>query len=535
MEEAEAQGCKLLRAGRSARYRLYSLPCGHDQEVELAKIRIGAFRCNVCLIEKLNREAEAQGCKLVGAGKKKDYCLYLPPCGHVLEVTAGNMRKGYFKCNTCLVERLEREAEAQGCKLLGAGKDANHRLYALACGHERELTTSNMRKGGFRCSICMADNQKRKADALGCKLLGVGKAANSHLYSLKCGHTLEIHSANMRKGGFRCSICFNEKVQKEAETLGCKLLGAGKSCHYRLYRLPCGHRQQMQMSAIRKNSFRCSICLEDKLKREAEAQGCKLLGAGKSAPYRLYRLPCGHRQQVQMGAMREGNFLCSICLEDKLKREAEAQGCKLLGAGKDIKFRLYALPCGHDLEVRVASMRDGSFKCSVCFKVKLEREAEAQGCKLLGAGTHANNRLYMLPCGHKQEIGVGNLRKGGFLCQICEETSRTLPSNVYLFRIKVDSDEWLKLGYAKSLDSRAAKYGLPESAQITTICSLPFDTGNEAHAVEAGIHKRYRRKRLTQKQMRDFHTVGGFNECYPVTMLETLLAELETVKRSRTS
>ena len=482
MEEAEAQGCKLLRAGRSARYRLYSLPCGHDQEVELAKIRIGAFRCNVCLIEKLNREAEAQGCKLVGAGKKKDYCLYLPPCGHVLEVTAGNMRKGYFKCNTCLVERLEREAEAQGCKLLGAGKDANHRLYALACGHERELTTSNMRKGGFRCSICMADNQKRKADALGCKLLGVGKAANSHLYSLKCGHTLEIHSANMRKGGFRCSICFNEKVQKEAETLGCKLLGAGKSCHYRLYRLPCGHRQQMQMSAIRKNSFRCSICLED-----------------------------------------------------KLKREAEAQGCKLLGAGKDIKFRLYALPCGHDLEVRVASMRDGSFKCSVCFKVKLEREAEAQGCKLLGAGTHANNRLYMLPCGHKQEIGVGNLRKGGFLCQICEETSRTLPSNVYLFRIKVDSDEWLKLGYAKSLDSRAAKYGLPESAQITTICSLPFDTGNEAHAVEAGIHKRYRRKRLTQKQMRDFHTVGGFNECYPVTMLETLLAELETVKRSRTS
>lgn len=268
---------------------------------------------------------------------------------------------------------------------------------------------------------------------------------------------------------------------------------------------------------------------------EAEAQGCKLLRAGRSARYRLYSLPCGHDQEVELAKIRIGAFRCNVCLIEKLNREAEAQGCKLVGAGKKKDYCLYLPPCGHVLEVTAGNMRKGYFKCNTCLVERLEREAEAQGCKLLGAGTHANNRLYMLPCGHKQEIGVGNLRKGGFLCQICEETSRTLPSNVYLFRIKVDSDEWLKLGYAKSLDSRAAKYGLPESAQITTICSLPFDTGNEAHAVEAGIHKRYRRKRLTQKQMRDFHTVGGFNECYPVTMLETLLAELETVKRSRTS
>ena len=149
---------------------------------------------------------------------------------------------------------------------------------------------------------------------------------------------------------------------------------------------------------------------------------------------------------------------------------------------------------------------------------------------MLGAGRSVSYRLYSLPCGHEQEVTTGNLRIGNFECQTCEDTSRTLPSNVYLLYIKVDSDEWLKLGYAKSVNQRVKQYGLLEGSEVTTIASLPFDTGNEAHAVEAEIHKRYRRKRLTKKQMMDFHTVGGFNECYPVIMLETLLAKLEGLK-----
>jgi len=37
---------------------------------------------------------------------------------------------------------------------------------------------------------------------------------------------------------------------------------------------------------------------------EAKAQRCELLGPGKNATYRLYRLPCGHEQELQTGNMR---------------------------------------------------------------------------------------------------------------------------------------------------------------------------------------------------------------------------------------
>ncbi len=173
--------------------------------------------------------------------------------------------------------------------------------------------------------------------------------------------------------------------------------------------------------------------------------------------------------------------------------------------------------------------------CNTCLSDKLDQEAEAQSCKLLSAGRNRLYRRYKLPCGHEQEVALQAMRYGSFVCQTCEETSRTLPSNLCLLHIKVDSDEWLKLGFAKSVDLRISQYGLPESAEVTIVDSLPFDTGNEAHAIEADMHKRHRRKRLTQKQMRDFHTVGGFAECYPVTMLDTLLAELAALKAPQAS
>ena len=222
-------------------------------------------------------------------------------------------------------------------------------------------------------------------------------------------------------------------------------------------------------------------------------------------------------------------------MEKKRTQEAEAQGCKLVGAGKSAHYRLYVLPCGHQQEVTTGHMRLGNFMCSVCFTVKLNQEAEAQGCKLLGAGKDANSRLYELPCGHEREVDTGAMRTGGFLCQTCEETSRTLPSNVYLFHIKVNSDEWLKLGYAKSVAYRASGYGLPQGAELTIVKSIPFGTGNEAHAAEADIHKRYRRKRLSRKQAEQFHTKSGAEECYPLTMLDTLLAELEALKALQAS
>lgn len=498
-------------------------------------MRNGKFRCGICLSEKLDSEALARGCKLLGAGKDANYRMYELPCGHQQEVTVANMRRGNARCEICLAEKLNREAQEHGCKRLGRGKRVPYSLYELPCGHEQEIQHTHMRDARFRCETCLAEKHIKDAEIQQCKLVGAGRDANYRLYKLRCGHEQEVSIRCMRVGSFECKTCLANRYKQEYEAQGCKLIGAGRNSSYRIYELPCGHQQEVSLGRMRRGEFACKTCLTNKLKQEAEERDCKLIGMAGKANYRIYELPCGHQQEVNTSMMRRNNFRCAICLKKTIEQEAEARGCKLLGPGKDAHYRLYKLPCGHEQEVTVSGMRRGNAQCPICMLEKLKEEAASQGCKFLGQGRNIHYRLYKLPCGHEQEVHTGAMRRGGFLCQACEETSRTLPSNVYLLHIEVDSDEWLKLGYAKSVDSRRSRYGLVNGAKVTAVYSIPFPTGNEAQAFEAGIHKRHRRKRLSKKHMKDFHTVSGFNECYPITMLDTLLAELEAVKQAQAS
>ena len=57
---------------------------------------------------------------------------------------------------------------------------------------------------------------------------------------------------------------------------------------------------------------------------------------------------------------------------------------------------------------------------------------------------------------------------------------------------------------------------------------LDFATGREAHEYEALLHKKYIRKRLPINKMKKFHKGSGYNECYPMKMLDTLMEELSS-------
>jgi hypothetical protein len=428
------------------------------------------------------------------------------------------------------------EAKAQGCELLGPGKDARYRAYRLPCGHEKDVQMGDMRRGSFRCQICLDNNLAQEAQTQGCVLLGPGNNCNYRTYRLPCGHEQIVQVKQMRAGGFRCRTCIDNQYTDEAKAQGCELLGPGRTNIYRTYRFPCGHVQESQASLIRKGEFQCQTCLNEKLKAEAEAQGCELLTEQrqrrtgiKNAPWRSYRLPCGHEQRIQATNMRIGRFRCQTCQESKIQDEAEAQGCVLLGPGRTARHRLYRLECGHEQDIETGNMRDGEFACQTCLINKHIAEAEARGCELLGKGSSFNYRTYRLPCGHEQEITLQNMRLGNFRCHSCEEYFYTLPSQAYLLHIKVGADQWLKLGYAKDIDFRTTQYGLPSEAEVSLVATKPFDTGKEAREFEGSLHRKHRRKRLRAKDMAEFHTSGG-TECYPVTMVETLLAEFHDPK-----
>jgi hypothetical protein len=89
--------------------------------------------------------------------------------------------------------------------------------------------------------------------------------------------------------GFRCCgiKCYvnDLHLKNNVRSHGCAFLGAGRKPNYARYRLPCGHKSETLLANIRKGSFRCTTCTNEKHKAEAEARGCVLLGAGELTPY----------------------------------------------------------------------------------------------------------------------------------------------------------------------------------------------------------------------------------------------------------
>jgi len=239
---------------------------------------------------------------------------------------------------------------------------------------------------------------------------------------------------------------------------------------------------------VRINSFSCGQCFQDKLNEEAKAVGLTLIGAGKNYHYRKYLFnDCGHEQEIQTAKVRINSFRCDQCFQSKLTEEAKAVGLTLLGPGRTARHRTYLInQCGHKQEIETGHVRNNNFNCDQCLQDKLHKEAKAVGLTLLGPGRNKNYRKYLFnDCGHEQEIVISHVRLNNFTCNTCEETHRDLPSKVYLLRITVDtviqSFTWLKLGYAKTVSTRIKDYGLTSDAVIERLKVMDFETGREAN------------------------------------------------------
>ncbi len=160
------------------------------------------------------------------------------------------------------------------------------------------------------------------------------------------------------------------------------------------------------------------------------------------------------------------------------------------------------------------------------------KEAKAVGLTLIGVGSSRHHRTYQfLECGHSQEIALAHVRDERFICNTCEETSLDHPSNVYLLKIKTAELTWLKVGYAKNVVSRVRGYTLVKEASYRTIKTIKFTQGRDARDFENMVHNKYRKKKLLRQRMRKYHLREGYNECYPMRMLDTLMQELEAKEK----
>ena len=370
-----------------------------------------------------------------------------------------------------------------------------------------------------------------EAIAAGVVLVGAGRTALEREYRFEpCMHVKSISTSSVRVGGKRkCPICAEAEFHQEAELHGCFLVGDALKAGSRRYRFKdCGHEQECRIDDIRKKKSQCKKCKERVWTDEGKEKGLKYLGKGSHGDNKLYQFyECNHQQEITPNAVRDGRFTCSECKILQHISEAKRVGLTIIGKGKNKFYKRYKFDfCGHEQELQHSAVQRGVLNCRKCLHLKIEQEANQAGLKIVGDSKTLYKIYEFNQCGHQQEIRVDQVRTGYFECRICQLSSLDEPSTVYLLHIKNGADEWLKLGYTKNVKSRIKQYGLLPNSEIKTIITKYFDTGREANLYERSLHLKYKKYRLKSREMKVFHTVSGFNECYPLIITQHLTNKL---------
>ena len=405
--------------------------------------------------------------------------------------------------------------------------------------HGEFVTTAQNHLRSKECILCAENSltSKISLDATSVGLIYVGKGTKKrNLYRFKsCGHRQEIAQKEVLSGSFRCRCCVLDKKIAFAAELGLTCLEQFDGSNKSTYRFnDCGHERKILPQNIKKDQFKCAICYEAKIEHVLKANELELIAKKMEKGVTYYMVifrMCGHEHRVSHSNLISGKFRCSRCHYDNKEKKALSVGITLLGKGnKPGTWAISYIKCGHTDQISDSRLNryDRSSQCRECINNRHLLEASEAGVTILGDGHNGQYRLYRFnECGHQQEIDLKSVRLLSFLCRICNESTRDLPSKIYLLEIKFHEFSWLKLGYARSLKSRYRFYGLHPSSQITELFVTDVGTGAEARKIETRLHKELQKNRLDPELMRNYHRLGGFTECYPLELRDKIMAKLQ--------
>lgn len=308
----------------------------------------------------------------------------------------------------------------------------------------------------------------------------------------------------------------------------------------------CDFEQFLQPTHIRRKNCKCAKCDDELLVTRAAERGFTLVGDHPDISFKVYRRnQCGHVFPIRHSSMikrvgTHSSHTCNECYEQKLKVEAEKLDMTYSGSALTKKsiFRRYRFDvCGHERDVNAVCVGRGNVQCQDCELDKRKNEAtevglvylDNQGEKVNGMTKHR----YILPCGCVKSLRIDHAKRNSWQCNNCEDTHYIKPSKVYLLHFNSAEFSWLKLGYAKDIKARATGYGTA-STPYELLFERDFDTGLEALHYEQSIHQFFKSDKLNKKEMKKFQKFNGHTECYPLSVLDTMLKKLNDDKLTNT-
>ncbi|MDA9159754.1 hypothetical protein N9O21_04345 [Rhodobacteraceae bacterium] len=454
-----------------------------------------------------------------------------------------------------------REAKQAGIKLLQRADDSNYLIYECpVCCEPIKLAIGTVRRRSkkptdkpWNCENCRLEKYEDEAAKANLKIVGKDDDSNYLIYEhILCGHIERKDKSAVRDCSVECKICFEQKLEEEAKIRHLRIVGQSSTDGYRLYEhMNCKHRQELRINGVSRAAeistepYPCTKCLLDQLAEEASNvdlvfHGESELKKGKDTYY-SYAAPCGHNLIRRSDQIRDGMWMCRTCglsknagdsgyraVGTRIAEEAESVGLELVGDGSKASTKTYKFKkCGHLTEREPGNLRAyKEKKCLICTDEKVTETLLKRGLEIVGDGAKKGRRLIKFSeCGHVREADLSAALEGHVRCHECGETYLRKPSNLYLLRIKAFEQEWLKLGFAKTIESRVKQYGLPKVATIDVLEIWPTATARIARITEFEIENKYKSHKLDSTLMQKYHRISGYSECYPTHLQSDLVAE----------
>jgi hypothetical protein len=260
----------------------------------------------------------------------------------------------------------------------------------------------------------------------------------------------------------------NPKHVSECADKGFELLHRSNNRVYGYFRInACGHEGFYHYGAIRKSKgpLKCSECLLEKVRKEAEEKGLTYIRKVKTDVGEYKVNSCGHIINIKHSNVRHSKQereMCPICLQERIKSDAITQGLELLDLPSAPVKRWYKLPCGHIKNIHTSSVSAGSFRCRECQELMYEQHAIDAGIEYLKDIPYSDHdyRTYKLKCGCIKEIAVACVKRNTFECK--DHPDRKIGSNIssiaYLIQFNFENAMFLKVGRAKDLYGRSSRY-----------------------------------------------------------------------------
>lgn len=341
----------------------------------------------------------------------------------------------------------------------------------------------------------------------------------------KCGFRRNVRFADLKSNNTICDNCLLEKLKAEAESAGCELIGFSEiNKQYRKYSIKsCGHVQDIRTESIRKNCFRCRQCFIDSIYKACEGTTFEpIIEDGYSYKFKAVCKVCGAVGNKTVKLVGK----CSNCIELKEKELAKNNGAtwatRLSGPN-----RLYLLDCGHYITAKAPRISAGIFECKQCNSDRFIYHASLSETEIIDSNTNDKSRvLCKLKCGCVTEVRRDAIYRGRVYCKTHDYNFYSNPNGLYLIELQNGDFSWLKLGMSLDVERRISDYKLSDDTTYTVLKYIKIKSGYEAIKVENKLHKKYDEFNLDKNLMYKY-MLSGFTECYPISIKENLLLELE--------